>query len=308
MCGRPIDNAAVAICGGTIIAVGKWNEVRASNPGEVTDLGELVLMPGLINAHCHLDYTCMRGSIQPPQSFTAWVREINEEKSALRSEDYITSVAEGFVEALSFGTTTVCNLEAFAALIGQMPLPPMRMWWFAEMLDVRHAIEPEEIYSQIKAVSPIRGGIGLAPHAPFTASIELYRAAAAVAQRHRLPLTTHLAESREEMQMFRDGEGALFEFLRSIGRSMSDCGQSTPLQLLLNAGVLDERWIVAHLNELTSEDFLRLESSPRFHVAHCPRSHAYFAHERFSLRQLRRLGSTSASGLTASPVTRTSAC
>ncbi len=291
MCGQPIEDAAVAISDGTISAVGKWKEVRSSNRGKVIDLGERLLLPGLINAHCHLDYTCLRGSIPPPQSFTAWVREINDRKSALRLEDYLTSVVDGLAEAASFGTTTVCNLEAFPELIAKVLPLPLRIWWFAEMLDVRQAADPAEVYSRIaQEVSSRRGGVGLAPHAPFTASAQLYRAAAAVAQRHGLPLTTHLAESREEMQVFRDGEGALFEFLRGIGRPMGDCGRGTPLQLLLEAGVLDERWIVAHLNELPPDDLRRLETAPRFHVAHCPRSHAYFGHEPFALTELRRLG------------------
>ncbi|HEV8184416.1 MAG TPA: amidohydrolase family protein, partial [Chthoniobacterales bacterium] len=84
--------------------------------------------------------------------------------------------------------------------------------------------------------------------------------------------------------------GALFEFLRGLGRPMADCGRRTPLQLLLEAGVLDERWIVAHLNELTRADLRRLESAPRFHIAHCPRSHAYFAHKPFALTELRQFG------------------
>ena len=61
--------------------------------------------------------------------------------------------------------------------------------------------------------------------------------------------------------MFRDGRGALFELLRSLGRPMNDCGAGkTPLAVMLERGVLDERWIVVHLNELAEEDFARLET------------------------------------------------
>lgn len=90
--------------------------------------------------------------------------------------------------------------------------------------------------------------------------------------------------------MFRDRSGPLFEFMQQIGRPMGDCGRHTPLARCLEAGVLDERWIVAHLNELTPGDFQLLAAAPRFHIAHCPRSHAYFQHAPFVYRQLRRLG------------------
>src|SRR5439155_331386 len=134
---------------------------------------------------------------------------------------------------------------------------------------------------------------GLAPHALFTASEDVYRRCEEIARRQNALLTTHLAESREEMQMFHNASGPLYEFLKSIGRCMDDCRNKTPLELFL--GLIGERalpfWIVAHLNELTDSDFELLEkSNMRFHVVHCPRSHDYFGHGRFEFERLRSLG------------------
>jgi cytosine/adenosine deaminase-related metal-dependent hydrolase len=92
------------------------------------------------------------------------------------------------------------------------------------------------------------------------------------------------------MQMFRDADGPLFHFLKSIGRPMDDCGGHTPLSAVMHTQVLDERWIIAHLNELTDDDFDLLARSNQFHVAHCPRSHTFFGHAPFELRRLRALG------------------
>ncbi len=134
------------------------------------------------------------------------------------------------------------------------------------------------------------GGVGLSPHAPYTASSNLTRLAAEAAKRHKILLTTHLAESDEEMEMFRDGRGRLFELLQSLGRPMDDCGAGkTPLAVMLERGVIDDRWIVVHLNELSEEDLGRLERGPRFHIAHCPRSSRYFQHQPFALHKLRDL-------------------
>ncbi len=294
MCGAPIEDAAVAVADGTITAAGPWDKLRSDKAGEVVDLGDHVLLPGLINAHCHLDYTGMRGSIPPPSSFAEWVRAINERKAVLQAEDYLRAIADGFAEAAAFGTTTLCNLEAFPELLVQIPRPRLRTWWFAEMLDVRGRVDAGELHARIAAVFAERegwlGGIGLAPHAPFTASAELYADAAAVAREHQLPLTTHLAESHEEMEMFANAKGSLFEFLRSIGRPTGDCGGATPLAVFLATGVFDERWIVAHLNELTVDDLQLLGTGPKFHVVHCPRSHAYFRHSPFKMHELRALG------------------
>jgi cytosine/adenosine deaminase-related metal-dependent hydrolase len=107
-------------------------------------------------------------------------------------------------------------------------------------------------------------------------------------------LTTHLAESREEMSMFRDGSGPLHDFMKGIGRDMSDCGEMTPLAAFVSATghrALQIEWLIAHLNELAESDFELLERATRkFHVVHSPRSHGYFAHSRFPLERLRALG------------------
>ncbi|CAN5659080.1 amidohydrolase family protein [soil metagenome] len=287
MAGAPVEDGACVIRGNRIIAAGKWPAIRARHTGPIQDLGESVLLPGLINAHCHLDYTCLRGAIPPPESFTAWIRAINARKVELTPEDYLASIADGFQEAVQFGTTSLANLEAFPGLLPRLLPPPLRTWWFAEMIDVRGPVAAAEKVEQLRAA----GDFGLAPHAPFTASASLYREAAAVAERENVPLTTHLAESREELQMFRDGAGPLFDFMRDIGRPMEDCGGTTPLAFLAKEQVqLSERWIVAHLNELTAGDFAWLEElGSRFHIVHCPRSHAFFGHGPFALAQLRAL-------------------
>jgi cytosine/adenosine deaminase-related metal-dependent hydrolase len=127
----------------------------------------------------------------------------------------------------------------------------------------------------------------------FTASKNLFRRCEEIAQQRHILLTTHLAESREEMEMFRDALGPLSEFMKSIGRAMDDCGSKTPLELFL--GMLGGRdlskWIVAHLNELTETDFdLLKRSNSKFHIVHCPRSHNYFDHSPFAFDRLRASG------------------
>src|SRR5207247_4541264 len=304
MDGPPIENGAVAISGNRIIDVGKFPEVSARHSRqEIIDLGEQALLPGLINAHCHLDYTCLRGKIASRKSFAHWIRAINAEKAKLVADDYLASIRQGFSEAKRFGTTTVANLTAFPELVSQIE-SPMRTWWFAELIDVRSPERTNELVDlAIESLLRARQGQsgsdpgapwGLAPHTLFTASTNLYRRCEEIARRDDAFLTTHLAESREEMAMFRDASGPLYEFLKEIGRDMSDCGDQTPLARfldLIGRGGSPNRpraievdlsylhWIVAHLNELTESDFDLLETAKRkFHVVHSPRSHVYFAH------------------------------
>jgi aminodeoxyfutalosine deaminase len=284
MDGPPIENGAVAISGEHIVDVGKFPDLaRKHSSANVVDLGEQVLLPGLINAHCHLDYTCLRGKIPPQKSFADWIREINVEKAKLLPEDYVLSINQGFAEAKRFGTTTIANLTAFPKVIGQINAP-IRTWWFAELIDVRDPNRAEETVDLAAGQFKSQEHWGLAPHAPFTASANLYRRCEETASRENILLTTHLAESREEMSMFRDGDGALYHFLKEIGRDMSDCGKGTPLEHFGAIGG-NRPYLLVHLNELTERDFDLLVGS-KSSVVHCPRSHKYFGHSRFQYEKL----------------------
>src|SRR5438874_10620598 len=95
MDGAPIENGAVAVSGNQIADVGKFDQIRARNAGEIVDLGKQALLPGFINAHCHLDYTCLRGKIPPQKSFADWIRAINAEKAKFSPNDYIASINDG---------------------------------------------------------------------------------------------------------------------------------------------------------------------------------------------------------------------
>ena len=325
MHGAPIENGAVAVSGDRIVDVGRFVDIKTRNAGNTVDLGEQVLLPGLINAHCHLDYTCLRGKIPPQKSFADWIKAINAKKANLSAQDYLASIGDGLVEAKQFGTTTIANLTAFPDLVPQIS-SQIRTSWFFELIDVRIPGRANEIVARamesltsalecadMSALSKRRHvaalqmtQFGLAPHALFTASRDLFQRCEHIAGRENILLTTHLAESREEMQMFRHASGPLYEFLKSIGRSIDDCGIKTPLELFLDligsGGSPNRRraievnrpypsWIVAHLNELTESDFDLLErSNSKFHVVHCPRSHTYFGHSPFAFERLRSFG------------------
>ena len=299
MDGPPIENGAVAISGNQIVDVGKFPEVSARHPGKkIVDLGEQALLPGLINAHCHLDYTCLRGKIPPQKSFADWIRAINAEKAKLSREDYLASINEGFAEAKRFGTTTIANLTAFPELISQIQAP-VRTWWFAELIDVRSPERANEIVDlAIESLKPAPNW-GLAPHALFTASRDLYWRCEEVARREKILLTTHLAESREEMEMFRHGSGPLYEFMKEhrtadgaiAGQARRRWNSEILLGPLGAMRALPAQWIVAHLNELAESDFKLLEElTDKFHMVHSPRSHDYFGHSRFPFEKLRALG------------------
>ncbi len=293
----PVEDAGVLIDHeGAIMAAGGYAEVAAVTRAGVerVDLGEVILLPGLINAHCHLDYTLMRGCIPRQRSFTAWIGEINRLKQSWTRDDFLASIQAGVAELRRFGTTTVCNLAAYPDLLRDLPPFPLRTWWMAEMIDLR---APEKAQEQVMAAGALLeeerakvAGVGLNPHAPYTASPGLYRAAQeAAALRRDWLLTTHLAESRDEEAMFREQSGELATLLANLGRPVEErCG--SPLEIALEGGLIGPQWLLAHLNTLDEGDLARLAGSGPWKVVHCPRSHAFFEHPPFRWHELEAAG------------------
>ncbi len=282
-----IEDGAVVVDGNQIVQVGRWADLKTP---DAIDLGESLLMPGLINAHCHLDYTCLRGTILPPASFASWISRINDIKRTLTDDDYVDSVQQGLDESLRTGTTTILNIESFPEILLKLKRPVPRVWWFLELMDIRSRIGTEELIAGALALldqpPDWLGGPGLSPHAPFTTSLSLYRLAAECATMRRVPVMTHLAETQEEYDLFVHGRGPLHDFLIKLGRDMSDLNGQSPVARLLQNGVLPKGAILTHMNALTESDRDLLASrSDDFSVVHCPRCHSYFGRPEFPINR-----------------------
>lgn len=288
----PLENGAVVVEAGRITAVGRRGDFSGA---PVWDLGDVVLMPGLINAHCHLDYTVMRGAILPQSSFANWIRRINDLKRTLTDDDYQHSIAAGFAELRRWGTTGVFNIEAFPEVMVRMPRPPLRTWWFYELLDIRHRVHTEDVVAGALTFFDRRpdwlGGFGLSPHAPYSTSAELYELTTSCAEKHGMPWTTHLAETAEEMEMFAGASGEMFDFLKPLGRPMGDTGGTTPVRRILGRGLVPRGGLLVHMNCLSAEDWnIVADRAGTFSVVHCPNCHAYFDRPPFELERFRALG------------------
>ena len=291
--GPPIFHGAVRVEGAEVVAVGPVADFCSQLGETVTDLGASTLLPGLINAHCHLDFTRFKGLISPRQSFTEWIKTINALRRSFTTRDYIEAIAEGFELLAHNGVTTVANIEAFPELLPHLPIPPLRTWWFLELIDVRSRLDEDE--TMLGALSFFEthpewlGGFGLSPHAPYTASVDLYRLARTCGEKYGMLSTTHIAESVEEHEMFSHARGALHDFLASLGRDNSDCGHGSALSHLIEHGVIGSNCIIAHLNYLQDYDY-ELVARSGASVVHCPKCHAYFGHGPFPMKALREHG------------------
>lgn len=292
---RPvIRNGAVLVRSDRILALGQWREFAREGARKVVDLGETTLLPGLVNAHCHLDYTHMAGHFPPPRVFVDWLKLITESKSGWGASEYIKSWLEGARMLVNSGTCLAADIEALPAILGRcLPATPLRVFSFIEMIGITNRRAPRTILEDaLAALTECRkcgGEGGLSPHAPYSTTPALLSLAAEAARQRGTRVCVHVAESRLEYEMFRHKRGAMHDWIARSGRDMSDCGVRTPVGHLQQCRLLGPNVIVAHANYLGRRD-AQLLGDTGTHVAHCPRSHHYFGHEQFPLRRLERAG------------------
>jgi cytosine/adenosine deaminase-related metal-dependent hydrolase len=290
----PIENGAVVVAGNRLAAVGPWRSLRRRHPGPLVDLGESLLLPGLVNAHCHLDYTDMAGLFPPRKSFCDWIKLITTEKSLWSYSDFAKSWLAGARMLVRTGTTTVGDIEAVPQLLPDMwTATPLRVISFLEMTGIRSRRDPDAILAEatekIASLPQGRWVAGLSPHAPYSTLPRLMRRCGTVARHRRWRVATHVAESAVEFEMFSQAKGEMHAWLKRSERDMSDCGGVSPVQHLARCELLGPNLIATHVNYLAKGD-AQLLARRRVNVVHCPRSHDYFGHAPFPHRALARAG------------------
>ena len=287
--GPAIENGAVEISDGIILSVGKADPNQPS-----LDLGEVILFPGFVNAHCHLDYTSMAGKLSPPKAFPDWIKSMLSLKAHYSYTDYAESWMLGARQLLQTGTTTVADIEAGRELLAEsLPATPLKVFTFLEMTGVKSGRTGTDIVRESLNVieslpSEFQARAGLSPHSPYSTHPDLLAATVAAAKMQKLLITSHVAESKPEWDMFVDRSGPLFNWLRTQ-RHMEDCGGVTPLEQLDRTGILNEQFLAVHANYLSPGDIDKLANRSAS-VVHCPRSHQYFGHAPFPFSELRERG------------------
>src|SRR5438876_3153894 len=290
----PLEDGAVWLSGSRIRAVCRRRDLTVPSGEPAVDLGDTILLPGLINAHCHLDYTDMAGEIAPARLFTDWIKTITTAKSGMIYADFAQSWVRGAQMLLRTGTTTVADIESVPELLPELwQATPLRVFSFLKMTGVKSRREPRLILDdaarKIESLPASRGGAGLSPHAPYSTTPELLSLSAATARDKGWRLVTHVAESDLEFEMFMHARGEMFDWLRRNERDMSDCGLGSPVQHLERHGYLADNLLAVHVNYLAPGDAALLERRG-VSVAHCPRSHVFFQHRRFPREELAAAG------------------
>ena len=283
----PIENGTVVVEGERIVFVGP----RASAPsGRDDELGEAVLIPGLVNTHTHLDLTVMRGRLDGLPFFT-WVRTLVAARNeVLRDADLLDSARLGVIEGLRAGITTYADTSPGDAAFEAMRELGVRGIAYREVFGPDPARCGDAISELRMEIASMRSRetpfvrVGVSPHAPYSVSDALYSAAAVLAREEDLPLATHVAEGEDESRLVSRGDGEFAGFLRARGIAVTARAHS-PIALLERCGVLGSNALLIHCVRVDPDDIETIAQHGAA-VAHCPASNAWFGHGTTPLAEL----------------------
>jgi len=286
---EPVRDGTVSVAeDGCIAYVGPRDDAPA---GIDHDLGDALLMPGLVNAHSHLELTAMRGFLEG-LNFRAWILRLTTSKRAvLTRDDLLDAARQGIAEGLRAGITTYADTCDSGVAFDAMLEWGVRGVMYQEVFGPDPAqcdASMAELRAKIEAMRPRETSLvrlGISPHAPYTVSDALFRAAAAYARADALPMAIHIAESEVETDLVAGGRGHFADALRKRGIVVAPRARS-PIQLLERLGVLDDaRPLLIHCVQLLEGDIAAIALAG-CGVAHCPASNAKLAHGIAPLREL----------------------
>ena len=275
----PIPHGAVVVEGTRIVFVGPSDHAPE---GLCTDLGACVLTPGLVNLHTHLELTAMRGFLEE-LSFRRWIVSLTKARRAVMTpERGLAAARTGIAEGLLAGITTFGDVSDTGRSAEAMRQMGVRGITWHEVFGPSPSQCVESMALLRQGVDALRAQatdlvrVGVSPHAPYSVSDELFAATAQYALDESLPVTVHIAESREEWEFVVNGEGDFAEGLRARGIPVAPRAPS-PVVMLDRTGVLRTRPLLVHAIHVTAEDQQRIAATGST-VAHCPASNAKLGH------------------------------
>lgn len=279
--GPPMERGVLTIRGEQILAVEPYHHQTPR-----IDLGDAAILPGLVNAHTHLDLHTLSGDVLPTGSFTDWLRAVIQQRRSLHPDHVRRNIQAGLEQCLACGTTLLGDISSQGISWEVLASgPPIRAVVFAELLGLPRtrahqawagACEWLRSHPPQETCRP-----GLSPHAPYSVRASLFGAAARVSARQRVPLVIHLAETRAELELLEHHRGPFVSFLSELGVwDAQGLAKGVDEVLQLNAQAANVLFV--HGNYLDA----RLRFPGGASVVYCPRTHAAFGHEPHPFRRL----------------------
>jgi cytosine/adenosine deaminase-related metal-dependent hydrolase len=279
----PIKDGIVTVADGRITSVGALTSlgIRQDAPG-LSDLGNAAILPGLVNAHTHLELSWLRGRVPPASRFTDWVKTlfaIRGRPDAAMAAEQIAPIDDAIAEVKSTGTVAIGDISNSLAAVGPMRQAGLDGIVFHELLGFKERDGALIEKSREMRAAAARAGarVSLAPHAPYSTSPELFDAIRMAVNENACPImSVHLGESPEELEFIERGTGAWRGMLDLIGAWRDDwqAPGCDPVTYLDRRGILDANTLVIHGVQFDDRALARLAEIGATLVT-CPRSNQW---------------------------------
>lgn len=290
----PIRDGWVLTVGHQVLDVSQGRFVPSG--AEIRDHGDLAILPGLINAHTHLEFsdlTCPIG--HPGIPLDKWIAEVIRNRGE-RPVAESRAIHRGAREAHAGGARLICEIATAPWVVGGDPLAA-EIIAFAEVLGLADARADERLAAAeahlLMAAKYASVAGGISPHAPYSTSLETIRRSVDLACRNRLGVAMHLAESAAERELLESGTGPFAQRLRAMGVYREACFGRGPQAMLEILRLLAAApfALVIHGHDLHDDEIEFLVQQPTMSLVFCPRTQAFFGLEpRGFNRMLRQNG------------------
>lgn len=290
--GSVVRDAAVVFAADRVLAVGEYKSLHRSYPhAQIEDLGDVILLPGLVNPHTHLELSDIPQG-ERPAGFVEWLLRIIEHATtaARDSTSQQNAVVRGVEQCRRFGVTSVgditSNPSLTRAMLSRLRFRATSYGEVRGMGQRRNQIDRHvESALQHKWLPPVLGGIS--PHAPYSCEMGGYHRSLIKCREHGLPLATHLAETPYEAEFLSNHSGPFRELWRRIGGWDDSVPKfdGGPIRFARELGLLDFPTLLAHVN-YCDDDELSVLAAGRASIVYCPRTHAYFGHPPHRWREM----------------------
>jgi 5-methylthioadenosine/S-adenosylhomocysteine deaminase len=288
------DGAVLVGDDGRVAAVGPDAAVPAPPGVPALRFDGATLVPGLVNAHTHLELTGLAGAVREA-SFPDWIRTLRAAKAARTPADFLAAARQGIRDCWAAGVTTVADTGDSGAVAEALDSLGARGVAYHEVFGPHPSqcgASMEGLAARVAALRRFasdRVRIGVSPHAPYTVSRPLYRAVAAWARAEGLPLAIHLAESPEESALVAEGAGPFAEMWRKREIPVHAGAGDSPVAWVAAEGVLGDDVLCIHVVQAGDDDLAML-ARHGVGIAHCPLSNRAHAHGAAPLAAMRRHG------------------
>lgn len=268
-------DCGIEITGEIVSKIGRWDDHFANREPDL-NFAEAVAVPGLINAHCHLDFSNLKDMIPAQSPFAEWIGKLvnigmTGGARKLTEADYQKNV----VDQIATGTTAIFDVS----VTGLAPSTPIQVIPFFEMVGFR----PEQVETRTGLMKAHlekfkeRRPVGISPHTPYTTLKNYFD----FAYQNADYVMTHVAESEFENEFMQNRTGPIADFLKTIAPDVAEPGALIPKgrswEVLKSYGIQGKRTLLIHGNYLSDSELDEIAAGGAT-VVICPKCHAYFGH------------------------------